>query len=96
MSTSSDLTVSWSGGQTGATMTLEGGASNGVAPFYFVCTFDASLGQGTVPMATLKPFSGFPNGYITYGQGATTTFTAGAYTIVESATLYSTASVSFE
>ncbi len=96
VSTSSDLTVTWTGGQSGATMTFEGGAANGVAPFFFTCDWDASIGQGTVPKAVLAPFSGFPDGYFAFGQRATTTFTAGAYPISESAGMYATAGATYQ
>jgi hypothetical protein len=96
VSTSSDLAVTWTGGQSGAVMTFEGGASNGVAPYFFTCSWDASLGQGTVPKVVLSSFSGLPNGYVAFGQSATVTFTAGAYSIPESAGMYATASVTYQ
>jgi hypothetical protein len=83
IATSSDLTVSWTGGQAGAAVTFT--LNDGLALQSVTCTWDATLGQGTIPQAFLGKLSGA--GYATYAQQNATTFTAGAYTITASAAL---------
>jgi hypothetical protein len=95
ISTATDVTIAWSGGQTGATMTLS--LSSQVSQSSLACSWAASSGQGTIPHALLSQLVGqAQGGVLTYGQEATRTFMAGPYSIAESALLYSEASVSFE
>jgi hypothetical protein len=62
ISTTADLPIQWTGGQAGAQLTLyfnemTSGPSTGV-PTTVACTFDASLGQATIPQAALAPMAG--------------------------------------
>jgi hypothetical protein len=96
ISTASDLTVKWTGGQPGATMIFEGasaGTSSGQS--YFTCEWDASAGYGTVPKAVLAPMAGQATAYLVYGQYAATSFTAGTYPVLLAALPYTGAMASF-
>jgi hypothetical protein len=94
ISTSSDLTVSWAGGQSGATVFVTMGAPLGFPTLS--CMWDATLGQGTVPHALLSQLGDQGSSSMTYGQQATRTFVAGAYTLSEQAVLDAVAMVSFQ
>ena len=65
--TSSDLTVTWTGGQAGAQVLVEG-TNTGTPQDYFSCIWDGAAGQGTVPRAVLAGLAGTSNGYIIWGQ----------------------------
>ena len=90
--TSTDLELAWTGGQRGATMTLRSG--NEQSQSSLGCTWDASLGHGTVPRALLIPLAGEARAFLSYGQESSRTFRAGAYAIAETAMLYANAEVS--
>jgi hypothetical protein len=92
--TSADLTVSWTGGQSGSTVTISMGGEDPLDTL--TCTWDAALGQGTVPHALLGQLTVQGAGYMSYGQQTTTTFAAGAYTIAASAELQTGEAVTFE
>jgi hypothetical protein len=94
VSTSADLVVTWSGGVSGATMSLQLGADLTFSSI--TCMWDASLGQGTVPQALLGSMAGAGQGYVEYGQANVNTFTSGAYSIEESAMLYSLGTVQLQ
>ena len=97
VSTASNLTVTWVGGQAGATVTLEGAGDTTQTPFvYFVCNWDASLGTGTIPQAMLTPLTGQSAGVLFYGQYTSHDFTAGSYSISEYALPYASSPVNFE
>jgi hypothetical protein len=99
ISTAADLHVAWSGGQAGATVTLQASSEGlGTSMSYATisCSWDGGLGQGTVPKSILSMLAGGGPGTLTYGQESATTFTAGAYSIAESVLLYSVASANFE
>jgi hypothetical protein len=82
ISTQSDLTVTWTGGQSGATVQVVGGGSTLSASVDFICSWDATAGQGVVPQAILSGMAGVTSGVFGYGQySAPTTFTAGSYSI---------------
>jgi hypothetical protein len=96
--TSTDLTLAWSGGQSGATMTLFAGAE---VSFSFIdCSWDASLDTGTVPQSLLAQLASLSQnagqGFVQYGQQSNVTFVAGPYTITQSAMLYTGATVNFQ
>jgi hypothetical protein len=99
ISTSADLAVSWTGGQSGAVMTLSFAAlvPDGQSPT-LACAWDASLGHATVPKAALGQLTGPGTPWVSmkWGQTQVTTFMAGDYSVEESATLYSQASVTFQ
>jgi len=76
ISTTADLAVAWTGGEPGAQVIFQVGGSG---PGEVDCTFDASVGHGTVPAAALRTLSGM--GWIGFGQLASTTFTAGGYPV---------------
>jgi hypothetical protein len=92
--TTAALSVSWTGGQSGAQMLFEGVESTGTS--YFVCQWDASAGQGTVPQTVLSGFANQSSAYIIYGQYLTTTFTAGSYSVSLIAVPFTGGSASFE
>jgi hypothetical protein len=81
-------------GQAGAQMIVEGTTAS--AGSYFLCQWDASLGQGTVPQAVLAGLSGQSSAYLAYGQYTTTDFMSGSYSISVLALPYGGASASFE
>jgi len=86
VSTSEDLVVQWSGGEPGAQFLLQG-AGNGNASF--LCTWDATLGQGVVPQSVFAPFKGVGlNGTLVWYQQRLSTFTAGEFAMEESVLQY--------
>ncbi len=90
ISRASDLTVEWTGGAAGQQMTMLISlfASGGDTPYDLQCSWNASLGHGTAPAALLQMTPAGIGGTIQLGQQSTTTFTAGAHTLTESAMLY--------
>ncbi len=92
--TTAALTVAWTGGQAGAQTLIEGVGSNGTS--YFLCQWDASTGQGTVPQTVLSGLANQTGGYLVYGQYLTTTFTAGSYTVSLIAVPFSGGSATFQ
>jgi hypothetical protein len=97
ITTSSNLAVAWTGGQSGAQMLLEGVVLPNSSPGYnyFVCTWDAAAGKATVPSAMMTGLAG-QSGYLVYGQSTTTNFTAGGYAIGLSALPYTGGSATFK
>jgi hypothetical protein len=96
VSSSADLFVAWSGGQSGATMTF---SLADVASFTSLeCDWSASLGQGTIAQSLLAKLTGGSSGTgsLSYGQQTTASFTVGQYAVSESATLFSQNAVTFE
>jgi len=82
ISTSQDLTLTWTGGESDAKVIIgiARGAFNGSTSVS--CTFDATAGTGTVPKAQLASMqSGVLTGNLTVGQQRTTTFASGAFVI---------------
>ncbi len=79
---SSDLTVSWTGGQSGATMVFQMFPSSTTLQ-YAACIWDASPGQGTVSQAILSKLSGLGEVSFLWGQEVKKTFTATSNTIEE-------------
>jgi hypothetical protein len=90
VSTSKDLAVQWSGGESGARFILQGTNMGLTTAAYFECTWDASLGQGVVPQSVLAPFEMEQeiNGLLVWGQQRLATFKAGPFTIQESVLQY--------
>jgi hypothetical protein len=82
ITTSQDFTLTWSGGEPGATVIIgvaRGGfnGSEGVT-----CTFDATAGTGTIPQSLLATVqNGSPDGDLLVAQQRKTTFAAGAFVI---------------
>ena len=93
IATTADLTVTWTGGESGDLFFIEGVDTSNA---YFVCEWDASLGSGTVPQAVLAGLAGQSNAFLAYAQFATTTFTVGGYSISESALPYSGGTATFQ
>jgi hypothetical protein len=87
--TTADLTVSWTGGTTGAKMYFTVNAvftaSSGGASV--TCSWDAAAGTGTVPQANLTPLTaGNAEGAdATWNQAAQTMFSAGTWPVTLSA-----------
>jgi len=93
-STSADLVVAWSGGQSGDTVLFEG--LSGGSAYYFACTWDATVGTGTVPKAILAELAGQQSAEIEWLEGTTKTFDAGGYAITLTAYVGGAESVTFE
>jgi hypothetical protein len=93
IATAMELGVAWTGWQAGAQMILEGASNSGS---YFLCTWDASLGEGTVPQAVLAGLAGQSSGYLAYGQYTSTAFTSGSYSISLLALPFTGATATFE
>jgi len=91
--TKSDLQVTWTGGQMGATFELKGGSGGQGS---FACSWDATLGQGVVASSILVGLETNVGGGISYGQHATTSFAAGRYQIDLEALAFSTTTVVFQ
>jgi hypothetical protein len=86
--TAQPLVVSWTGGQTGAKTVLVATAvftSGGVAST--TCSWDASLGTGTVPTTALKPLAAAnaETSGMTWYQSADNQFTVGSLAVTMSA-----------
>jgi hypothetical protein len=86
--TAQPLVVSWTGGQTGAKTVLVATAvftSGGVAST--TCSWDASLGTGTVPSTALKPLAAAnaETSGVTWFQSADNQFTVGSLAVTMSA-----------
>jgi hypothetical protein len=97
--TAQPLTVSWTGGQSGAKTVLVATAiftSGGVASA--TCSWDASLGTGMVPSASLKPLAAAnaETSGIEWWQSADAQFTAGEYAVTMSARVLQGSLASFE
>jgi hypothetical protein len=93
ISTSADLAVTWTGGQAGNTATLTGYTAG--TTYSFVCTWDASVGQGTVPAAILTQLAGQAYSAIEWLQDTTVKIDAGAYSITETVGVGGQQSASF-
>jgi hypothetical protein len=97
--TAQPLVVSWTGGQTGAKTVLVATAvftSGGVAST--TCSWDASLGTGTVPSAALKPLAAAnaETSGMTWYQSADSTFTVGSLSVTMSARVTQGSLASFQ
>jgi hypothetical protein len=93
VSSKSNLGVQWTGGAAGNVFVLEGITQNNQT--YFLCEWDAGMGKNFVPQATIAGI-GAGSGYLVYGQYASKTFTAGAYTIYDSALSYGGGTATFQ
>ena len=97
IATSTDLAVAWNSGQAGAQVIFEGAANPmGQTQSYFVCTWDASLGQVTVPQAILAGLAGQSNGVLYYGQITTTDVGVGGYMVSVNALPFGAGSANFQ
>ena len=92
VSTSTDLAVTWSGGQPGATFVFQGLTATG----YFECRWDAMAGDGAVPQAILKGLGAATNATIVSGQAVRQTVDAGAYAIDVEAIATTSSSATFQ
>jgi hypothetical protein len=94
--TSADLTLTWTAGQAGATWTITMGYESSYDSLE--CTWDAALGQGTIPQAALSQLAASGTGPATanYGQTASTKFSTGVYDITESALTYTQRAIAFQ
>jgi hypothetical protein len=88
-----DLGVQWTGGAAGSVFVLEGITQNNQT--YFLCEWDAGMGKNFVPQSTLSGI-GSGSGYLIYGQYSSATFTAGTYTIYDSALSYGGGTATFQ
>jgi hypothetical protein len=80
ISTSSDLTVTWTGGQSGATVSLSAATETITVGPVIDCEWDAAAGQGVVPQSLLGQI-GTGQGSMSLVQRVTTTFSAGPYLV---------------
>jgi hypothetical protein len=94
ISTSADLAVAWSGGQTGDSVLFEG--LSGGSAYYFACTWDATAGAGTVPKAILAQLAGQQYSEIEWLQGTKKTFDAGGCAITLTAYVGGSQGADFE
>lgn len=95
ISTSTDLSVEWTGGQAGVQLFFEGTLS-GSPQTYFTCIWDGGLGRGTVPQAVLAGLAGQSGGLLAYGQLASTSFSAGTYSVTEGVLQFGGANATFQ
>jgi hypothetical protein len=93
IATSSDLTVAWTGGQSGDLVLVE--AADPTWLNYFSCSWDASAGQGTIPRTVLSVLAG-RSGDIVWLQESVTAFQAGSYSIAAATGMYGAAAASFQ
>lgn len=80
ISTAADLQISWTGGESEAFVgvTLTGGQRNGASYVSVSCSFDATLGQGTIPQQALASLAGEAGGFFFY-QERRNSLQAGSY-----------------
>jgi hypothetical protein len=99
ISTAQDLTLTWDGGEAGNVMRV---SIPNNAPQYFpgsqdiTCSWDASLGRGTISQTVLAPLKGQLNNVVWYAQSAQKTVTVGPYSLTMSANQSAMVNVSFE
>jgi len=80
--TSDDLQISWTGGESNAFVgvTLVGGHGNPAAYASVSCSFDATLGQGTIPQQALAALTGTAGRFFIY-QERRDSVQAGSYRV---------------
>jgi hypothetical protein len=78
--TSDDLQISWTGGESNAFVgvTLIGGQGNSAVYASVSCSFDATLGQGTIPHQALAALTGTAGSFFVY-QERRSSMQAGSY-----------------
>jgi hypothetical protein len=85
ISTATDLTVTWSGGQPGNQVYIALiGQDTSVEPAVtdlVTCTFESSAGSGVIPEAALAAVKGVIDGSFNWTEEATTTFAVGGWNI---------------
>jgi hypothetical protein len=95
ISTSTDLQVTWSGGDPSPdTLVVFEGLSTGTD--YFECVWPAATGMATVPQSMLATVSGQSSGYVLYGQFTGGALTAGDYSLDTGVFMYTGDNASFE
>lgn len=95
IATSSDVTATWSNGETGASTVIELTADLNGKTWAVYCTFDAATGTGTIPKALLGPMKGL-SGNVFWGQEHDVFFTAGQYPLQLTAFQYAYGSATFQ
>ena len=81
ISTAQDYVVTWSGGEVGAQVFVDGEGEKNNGSNAAGCYFDAAAGTGTIPQAALAALKGVANGQLYFGQQRKTSFTAGSFAI---------------
>ncbi len=97
VSIATDLTVSWTGAESGTSVTF---TLLGPNPFTTLsCTWDSAPGQGTIPSALLASVAGPQMGAtspVTFSVHTTKSFSAGPYTVAMTAALGSGGSIALQ
>ena len=82
ITTSQDLTLTWTGGESGAIVIVGIGRGGFNGATSVSCSFDATSGTGTVPKEQLASLqNGAPTGSLIVGQQRSTTFVSGTFVI---------------
>jgi hypothetical protein len=83
ISTTADLPIQWTGGQAGAqlTVTFSEMTIGPEAPTTISCTFDASLGQATIPQAALAPLAGLKQAIMNWDQTVSKQFDVAGWSV---------------
>jgi hypothetical protein len=96
ISTTADLPIQWTGGQAGAqlTVTFNEMTTGPSLPTTVACTFDASLGQATIPQAALAPLAGLKQAIMNWDQTVSKQFDVAGWSVqvLASADLFGPAS----
>ncbi len=96
VTTTAPLALTWTGGTAGNTVFIEGVAYGATSETSFDCSWDATLGAGSVPKSMLAALAGQP-GEISWGQqGAPVMFDAGKYAVYYLADVVGSAPAIFE
>ncbi len=88
---SQDLAFTWTGGEAGASVSLEALGNQTLV----TCVFDAKKGAGVMPASLLAPFKG-TSGTLLWSQSRTETVFAGSYPIAVGATQFGIIATSFD
>jgi hypothetical protein len=94
--TTQDLTVSWTGGVSGAHVIFKATAFPTGQSAQVACAWDATLGQGTIPAAALAPLASTATGAASWYQQTATTFDAGPWPVAITAETLSATAVHFQ
>jgi hypothetical protein len=93
--TSQDLQVTWSGGESNASLGVVLSGVSGGHQKQVICTFDAQTGTGTVPQAALASLTNASSGQLYIEHLRTTGFDAGAFAVTLGAATLVGGSTSF-
>jgi hypothetical protein len=94
--TGQDLTVSWTGGVSGAHVIFKATAFPTGQSAQVACLWDATLGQGTIPAAALAPLASTAEGAASWYQQTVSAFDAGPWPVAITAETLSATAVHFQ